>query len=260
MYAILLAVLILAVTAPASLAVPGFDFDGDGIPDTAEVAYGSDPSKVDTDGDGLGDGVENADSNGMRSSSETDATNPDTDGDGLGDGVEDANRNGSVDQGETSPLKADTDGDSAIDGKDNCPLEPNSRQTDWDFDQVGDLCDSDAYLTIYARTAAGKVPRIARISGLRYYRAKVRRVLLFRGRVVPAVSDGQVRIKVSYRTCNKRCKYKPRRTLTVSKRSGSVYKRGYRLRRRGYYQFRGILDPGGRNDGDSTVVVRVRAR
>lgn len=41
---------------------------------------------------------------------------PDSDGDGLGDGVEDANRNGVQDTGETSTRNRDTDGDRYVDG------------------------------------------------------------------------------------------------------------------------------------------------
>ncbi|WP_434387203.1 Ig-like domain-containing protein [Melittangium boletus] len=58
----------------------GVDSDGDGIPDSVEIANGTDPN------------------------------NPDTDGDGLKDGEEDKNQNGKVDPGESDPLKADTDG------------------------------------------------------------------------------------------------------------------------------------------------------
>jgi hypothetical protein len=50
--------------------------------------------------------------------------NPDTDGDGLPDGVEDANLNGRVDEGETSPLNPDSDGDGLLDGADPVPLPP----------------------------------------------------------------------------------------------------------------------------------------
>ena len=46
-------------------------------------------------------------------------TNPtlvDTDGDGLDDGVEDADLSGSVDSGETDPNNVDSDGDGCEDG------------------------------------------------------------------------------------------------------------------------------------------------
>ncbi len=63
-----------------------FDADGDGLLDDQEASLGTNPSDADTDDDG------------------------------LADGVEDANRNGVVDAGETSPLLADTDGDGLQDG------------------------------------------------------------------------------------------------------------------------------------------------
>ena len=40
----------------------------------------------------------------------------DSDDDGIGDGIEDINRNGKVDAGETDPCNADTDGDGIQDG------------------------------------------------------------------------------------------------------------------------------------------------
>ena len=46
----------------------------------------------------------------------TDPQNPDSDGDGLLDGYEDANHNGVIESNETNPLKRDTDGDGFSDG------------------------------------------------------------------------------------------------------------------------------------------------
>ena len=83
---------------------PSIDTDGDGIPDGLEEQYfPGDLTKLGTgdfDGDGLNDPQEIADG--------TDPTNSDTDGDGLGDGVE--NTNG------TDPTNPDTDGDGLTDG------------------------------------------------------------------------------------------------------------------------------------------------
>jgi hypothetical protein len=47
---------------------------------------------------------------------QTDPTRADTDADGLSDGEEDENANGAVDEGETDPLLRDTDGDGLSDG------------------------------------------------------------------------------------------------------------------------------------------------
>jgi hypothetical protein len=125
----------------------GTDTDGDGVPDTIEeTIMGTDPGKADTDDDGildgredrnwngvrdrgetdpleadtdddeLPDGVEDADKDGLGDLGETNPTLPDTDHDGLSDGVEDADADGSYDSGETDPRNADTDGDGLLDG------------------------------------------------------------------------------------------------------------------------------------------------
>ena len=62
----------------------------------------------DSDGDGLPDSLENTTC--------TDANDADTDDDGISDGVEDANHNGVVDYGETDPCDIDTDDDGIQDG------------------------------------------------------------------------------------------------------------------------------------------------
>ena len=66
-----------------------------------EIGYMTDPTKADTDGDGLNDGAEVA--------AGTIPLNPDTDGDGLTDGQE-------VNIYGTNPKLADTDGDGFYDG------------------------------------------------------------------------------------------------------------------------------------------------
>ena len=63
---------------------------------------------VDSDFDGIADHVENA--------SCTNPMDADTDDDGIKDGDEDKNHNGIVDAGETNPCNADTDGDGIQDG------------------------------------------------------------------------------------------------------------------------------------------------
>lgn len=68
------------------------DEDGDGITSPVELAHGTDPAR------------------------------PDTDGDGVPDGMEDRNRNGIVDDGETDPRNLDSDGDGIFDGADAHPL------------------------------------------------------------------------------------------------------------------------------------------
>ena len=63
---------------------------------------------IDTDNDSILDFIENATC--------TDIADADTDDDGLSDGTEDANQNGVVDAGETDPCNADSDGDLIQDG------------------------------------------------------------------------------------------------------------------------------------------------
>ena len=94
------------------------DFDGDGVTDFDEYENKTNPSEVDTDGDGLADGVEN--NSGDYDSPEatgTDPLNPDTDNDGLLDGLE--NNSGTYVSAEnpgTDPHNPDTDGDEILDG------------------------------------------------------------------------------------------------------------------------------------------------
>jgi len=85
------------------------NFDGVFDPNTEP-----DPNHPDSDGDLLNDGLEE--------STGTDPRASDTDGDGLDDGVEDANHNGIVEPNETDPRKYDTDGDGLGDGEDSDPL------------------------------------------------------------------------------------------------------------------------------------------
>ncbi len=88
---------------PAASAAIELDADGDGLMDEQELQIGTDPTKFDTDMDGLSDGSE-VNPGGW-------GTNPlaaDTDEDGLGDGDE-------LEKFKTDPLRADTDGDGVDD-------------------------------------------------------------------------------------------------------------------------------------------------
>lgn len=79
-------------------------------------------SHLDRDGDGLPDTLEDTMC--------TDPDNEDSDDDGLLDGVEDANQNGIVDAGETNPCDRDSDNDGYTDGEEveagTDPLDPDS--------------------------------------------------------------------------------------------------------------------------------------
>ncbi|TNF37789.1 MAG: DUF4215 domain-containing protein [Deltaproteobacteria bacterium] len=139
------------------------DDDDDLILDTVERMSGTDPYVKDTDEDGLDDGVEDSNQNGIWEAEldETDPLKKDTDGDGISDkierescfdpppgsaatgcqasfgwdndtdgdhvpdGFEDVNRNGRQDEGETNPLDPDSDHDTFTDGEEeNCVTDP----------------------------------------------------------------------------------------------------------------------------------------
>jgi hypothetical protein len=84
----------------------------------------------DMDGDGLTDLLE--------ASICSFADDADSDDDGLADGVEDANRNGLVDAGETDPCLADSDGDGLQDGFERGLVTPTA-----DPDGAGPLLGTD---------------------------------------------------------------------------------------------------------------------
>ncbi len=137
------------------------DADGDGLPDSFEAAFGSDPNDSDSDDDGAPDGGEidplaDVDGDGLPN-----FVDPDSDGDGLFDGTEmgygclSAGTN--VDAGvcvpdgdggatTTSPVAADTDGGGASDGAEDYdhdgvvePGEPDPTYGNGDDDMlVGD--------------------------------------------------------------------------------------------------------------------------
>lgn len=92
------------------------DEDNDGLPNDWEFQNGLDPFDATgingSGGDQDGDGLTNLQEFVMH----TDPALADTDGDGLSDGQEDRDRDGVVDAGETSPVSNDTDGDGADDG------------------------------------------------------------------------------------------------------------------------------------------------
>ncbi|MBT9559466.1 MAG: hypothetical protein IV100_25780, partial [Myxococcales bacterium] len=154
------------------------DDDGDDVTDAFEATLGTDPLVTDSDGDGLDDGVENANHDGVKDDDETDGTLADTDGDGLDDGFEvatcygpngacdptdalladtdgdglsdgdeDVDADGEVADDETNPVVADTDGDGANDGVETTcgtdPLRSDDEPMDADANGVCDGAEQD---------------------------------------------------------------------------------------------------------------------
>ena len=106
------------------------DPDKDGLITKIEKELGTDPKKVDTDGDGLSDGAE---VNQYR----TDPLKADSDGDGLRDGAE-------MSQYKTDPLKADSDADGLNDG-DEVKYKSDPLKTDSDGDGLSDGAEVNQY-------------------------------------------------------------------------------------------------------------------
>jgi outer membrane protein OmpA-like peptidoglycan-associated protein len=100
------------------------DEDGDGLTNAEEHLLRLDPSRADSDGDGLGDGEE---VNIFR----TDPKKPDTDDDGLRDGDE-------VTIFKTSPLSPDTDRDGLSDGDELVRYKTDPLNVDTDRDSLSD--------------------------------------------------------------------------------------------------------------------------
>lgn len=142
------------------------DTDGDGLNDTAELRFGSNPSRIDTDGDDLIDPrekqygsnpkVKDSDGDGLPDGVEVQnsasPTDVDTDDDGLNDSQEvriwdtlpdvpDTDSDGLADEREVglgaNPKQEDTDGDGADDGTE-ANLETNLTRDDTDNDGLQD--------------------------------------------------------------------------------------------------------------------------
>lgn len=112
------------------------DTDGDGLVDVLEIAYGSDINKVDTDGDGLTDYEE------FNMFPFLSLINPDSDNDGILDGEEDLDQDGLSNRQEldlgTNPLSKDTDQDGLDDGFEVNEFKSNPNKVDTDEDGLTD--------------------------------------------------------------------------------------------------------------------------
>lgn len=192
----LVAAVVLAV-ALAGCVDSGRDPDGDGLPNSIEEQFGTDPDNPDTDGDGLTDkeevtdysnlGVDplkaDTDGDGLNDHDEillygTDPARADSDRDGLNDGEEverfgdwsctdQAGNTTCVRQEGPDPLKADTDGDRWPDGEEvgawmdrlDDPRTAGilATQADVDGDGWEDGVDADPFADLKLRI---NVPRI----------------------------------------------------------------------------------------------------
>jgi hypothetical protein len=109
------------------------DSDNDGISDLLEIMTGTNPLDADTDDDGITDGQEDLNHNGLVDIGETDPRKIDSDGDGIQDGTElgitleqiGTGTNTAVFQPDldpsttTNPLDSDTDDDGLLDGQED---------------------------------------------------------------------------------------------------------------------------------------------
>jgi Cohesin domain len=109
------------------------DSDNDGLPDDLEATMCTDANDADSDDDGIIDGSEDANQNGIVDAGETDPCNIDTDGDGIQDGTElgltladiDTDTDTNIFQPDldpgttTNPLLLDSDGDGYSDGEED---------------------------------------------------------------------------------------------------------------------------------------------
>ncbi len=141
------------------------DSDGDGIPNCVEYLWCTDPNDADTDDDGILDGDEDVNHNGVVDSGETDPCEIDTDGDGIQDGTELGYTFNDIrpdtDTGifqpdldpttTTDPLNPDTDGDGFLDGEEDTnhngrvdpgELDPGHINADVNGDGTVDLTDA----------------------------------------------------------------------------------------------------------------------
>ena len=104
----------------AELAVTRVDSDGDGLYDGLEMSLGTDPGNADSDGDNLSDGFEvgfDGDADSYNPSTDLNPLNVDTDADGFNDDIELANGSDPLVTSST-PASGDINNDGAVNAAD----------------------------------------------------------------------------------------------------------------------------------------------
>jgi hypothetical protein len=152
--------------APCAVQPSEGDLDGDMIDDIVERRTGTNPTHPDSDGDGIVDGCEDFDRDGVVDPGEMNPREIDTDGDCISDGDEDKDGDGEIQDGETDPVGTDSDGDHITDGLEdsNCNGIFEDRETDpLDTDTDDDGFDDGAEDSNYngMRDARETDPRFA---------------------------------------------------------------------------------------------------
>lgn len=143
------------VEAMVGSSVESMDTDNDGLSDYLEIfRIATNPAAADTDGDGIPDGGEDSDLDGLSNLRElelgTDPTKADTDSDGLTDAQE-------LDY-LTDPLKWDTDGDGAADGLEaTLGTDPQTADARFVVRRAAEACNDRVSVSVNATLSGAQI-------------------------------------------------------------------------------------------------------